>query len=67
MFGGAVAFLVVALIAALLGHSGVAELSINIAWIFLLFGAVFAALFSRQESAGKGGQARESGTLNEVD
>jgi len=48
MFGGAVALLMIALFAAILGHSGVAELSINIAWILFLFGSIFAVLFSSQ-------------------
>jgi uncharacterized membrane protein YtjA (UPF0391 family) len=56
MFGGAAAFLGIALVAALLGYSGFAAMLMNIAWILFLFGLVFAALFSiygqaaRQES-----------------
>ncbi|MEX2123619.1 MAG: DUF1328 family protein [Woeseia sp.] len=45
MFGGAAAFLAIALIAAVLGFSGIAATSINIAWVFFLFGMIFAAVF----------------------
>ena len=56
MFGGAAAFLGIAVMAALMGYSGLAAMSMNIAWILFLFGLVFAAFFSisgqatRQES-----------------
>lgn len=46
MFGGALAFLLIAVIAALLGYTGFAAMSMNIAWILFLFGLVFAAFFS---------------------
>lgn len=45
MFGGAAAFLAIALIAALLGFSEIAAASINISWVFFLFGLIFAAVF----------------------
>lgn len=45
MFGGAAAFFVIAVIAAVAGYSGLAAMSMNIAWILFLFGLVFAALF----------------------
>jgi len=45
MFGGAAAFLAIALIAAVLGFSGIAAASINISWVFFLFGLIFAAVF----------------------
>jgi len=53
MFGGAAAFLVIALVAAVTGYSGIAGMSFNIAWILFLFGLVFAAVFSYSEGRGR--------------
>jgi uncharacterized membrane protein YtjA (UPF0391 family) len=53
MFGGAAAFLVIALVAAATGHAGIAGMSFNIAWILFLFGLVFAAVFSFSEGRGR--------------
>jgi uncharacterized membrane protein YtjA (UPF0391 family) len=46
MFGGAAAFLVIALVAAAVGYAGIAAMSFSIAWILFLFGLVFAAVFT---------------------
>lgn len=54
MFGGAAAFLVIALMAAAMGHAGLAGMSFNIAWILFLFGLVFAAIFALSEGRGQG-------------
>lgn len=53
MFGGAAAFLVIALVAAAMGYAGVAGMSFNIAWILFLFGLVFAVIFSLSEDRGQ--------------
>jgi uncharacterized membrane protein YtjA (UPF0391 family) len=53
MFGGAAAFLVIALVAAVVGDAGIAGMSFNIAWILFLFGLVFEALFSFSEGRGQ--------------
>ena len=45
MFSWALTFLVVALIAAVLGFSGVAGAATNIAWILFVVGLVVAAIF----------------------
>jgi uncharacterized membrane protein YtjA (UPF0391 family) len=45
MFGGAAAFLVIGIVAAVTGHSAIAGTSLTIAWILFLFGLIFAALF----------------------
>jgi uncharacterized membrane protein YtjA (UPF0391 family) len=45
MFSWAVVFLVVALVAALLGFSGVAGTAVNIAWILFVVGLVLAVVF----------------------
>jgi uncharacterized membrane protein YtjA (UPF0391 family) len=45
MFGGAAAFLAMALVAAVV-DPGIAGMAFNIAWILFLFGLVFEALFS---------------------
>ncbi|HEX6260897.1 MAG TPA: DUF1328 domain-containing protein [Woeseiaceae bacterium] len=45
MFGGAAAFLVIAIVAAVTGHSAIAGTSLTIAWILFLFGLIFAAIF----------------------
>lgn len=45
MFSWAIAFLVIALIAAVLGFSGVAGAATNIAWILFVVGLVLAAIF----------------------
>jgi uncharacterized membrane protein YtjA (UPF0391 family) len=45
MFGGAAAFLVIALVAAVV-DPGIAGMAFNIAWILFLFGLVFEALFA---------------------
>lgn len=41
----AAVFLVIALVAAVLGLSGVAGLSVNIAWILFVVGLIFAVVF----------------------
>jgi uncharacterized membrane protein YtjA (UPF0391 family) len=45
MFSWAIIFLVVALVAALLGFSGIAGTATNIAWILFLVGLVLAIFF----------------------
>jgi uncharacterized membrane protein YtjA (UPF0391 family) len=45
MIGWAVTFLVVALIAAVLGFSGIAGTAVNIAWILAVIGIVLAVVF----------------------
>lgn len=45
MVGGAAAFLVIALLAAATGHSGLAAMAVNIAWILFLCRLLFAAVF----------------------
>jgi len=45
MFSWALTFLVIALIAAVLGFSGVAGAATNIAWILFVVGLVVAAIF----------------------
>jgi uncharacterized membrane protein YtjA (UPF0391 family) len=56
MFGGATAFLVIAIVAAAMGYGGIATMSFNIAWILFLFGLVFAAVFTF--SGGRGRASR---------
>jgi uncharacterized membrane protein YtjA (UPF0391 family) len=46
MFGWAITFLVVALIAAALGLTGIAGVAGQIAWIMFVFGLVLAILFT---------------------
>lgn len=41
----AAVFLVIALVAAVLGFSGVAGVSMNIAWILFIVGLIFAVVF----------------------
>lgn len=62
MFGGAAAFLGIALVAVVLGYSGLAAMLMNIAWILFLFGLVFAALFSifGQAARPEGGEGPRS-------
>lgn len=45
MIGWAVTFLVVALIAAVLGFSGIAGMAANIAWILFVVGLILAVVF----------------------
>ncbi len=45
MIGWAVTFLVIAIIAALLGFSGIAGTAVNIAWILFVVGLILALLF----------------------
>ena len=45
MFSWAVTFLVVALIAAVLGFSGIAGTAVNIAWILAIVGLIAAVIF----------------------
>jgi uncharacterized membrane protein YtjA (UPF0391 family) len=45
MFSWAVTFLVVALIAAVLGFSGIAGTAVNIAWILAVVGLIAAVIF----------------------
>jgi len=44
MFGWAATFLLLAIIAAILGLTGIAGVATNIAWLFFLVGILFAAL-----------------------
>lgn len=44
MFGWAITFLIVALIAALLGFSGIAGVATNIAWVLFIVGLVLAVI-----------------------
>ena len=44
MFGWAATFLILAIVAAILGLTGIAGLATNIAWILFLVGLLFAAL-----------------------
>lgn len=44
MFGWAATFLLLAIVAAILGLTGIAGVATNIAWIFFLIGLLFAAL-----------------------
>ncbi|CAI8890121.1 DUF1328 domain-containing protein [Methylocaldum szegediense] len=45
MIGWAVTFLVIAIIAALLGFSGIAGTAVNIAWILFVVGLILALVF----------------------
>jgi len=46
MIGYAVTFLVIALIAAVLGFSGIAGVATNIAWILFVVGLILAIVFA---------------------
>jgi uncharacterized membrane protein YtjA (UPF0391 family) len=46
MFNWALTFLIVAIIAAVLGLTGVAGVATNIAWIFFVVGLVLALIFA---------------------
>jgi uncharacterized membrane protein YtjA (UPF0391 family) len=46
MIGWAATFLVVAIIAAVLGFSGIAGIATNIAWILFVVGLVLAVVFA---------------------
>ena len=45
MFSWAVTFLIIALVAAVLGFSGVAGTAVNIAWILFVVGLIAAVIF----------------------
>lgn len=45
MISWAVTFLIIALVAAVLGFSGIAGTAVNIAWILAIVGIVFALVF----------------------
>lgn len=45
MFSWAVTFLIIALIAAILGFTGIAGTAINIAWILAVVGVILALVF----------------------
>ena len=45
MISWAVTFLVIALIAAVLGFSGIAGTAVNLAWIFAILGLILAVVF----------------------
>jgi uncharacterized membrane protein YtjA (UPF0391 family) len=45
MFSWAITFLVIALIAAVLGFSGIAGTAVNIAWILAVIGIILAIAF----------------------
>ena len=46
MFGWAITFLVIALVAAVLGFGGVAGMSMNIAWTLIVVGVILAIVFA---------------------
>lgn len=46
MISWAVTFLVIALIAAVLGFTGIAGTAVNLAWIFAVIGIVLAIVFA---------------------
>ncbi len=46
MIGWAVTFLIVALVAAVLGFSGIAGVATNIAWILFVVGLILAVVFA---------------------
>jgi uncharacterized membrane protein YtjA (UPF0391 family) len=46
MFSWAVVFLVVALLAAVFGFTGLAGTAVNIAWILVVVGLIFAVVFA---------------------
>lgn len=46
MISWAVTFLVIALIAAVLGFSGIAGTAVNLAWIFAVVGVILAIVFA---------------------
>ena len=46
MIGWAVTFLVIALIAAVLGFTGIAGVATNIAWILFVVGLILALIFA---------------------
>ncbi|WP_440939985.1 DUF1328 domain-containing protein [Immundisolibacter sp.] len=45
MFGWAITFLIIAIVAALFGFSGIAGVATNIAWILFVVGLVLAVVF----------------------
>ncbi len=45
MFGWAITFLVIALVAGVLGFSGIAGVATNIAWILFVVGLIMAVVF----------------------
>lgn len=45
MIGWAVTFLIIAIIAGVLGFSGIAGSAVNIAWILLVVGLILAVVF----------------------
>lgn len=45
MFGWAITFLIVAIVAALLGFSGIAGTATNIAWVLFVVGLIVALVF----------------------
>ncbi|MFC6669942.1 DUF1328 domain-containing protein [Marinobacterium aestuariivivens] len=45
MFGWAVTFLIIAIIAGIFGFSGIAGTAVNIAWILFVVGLILAVLF----------------------
>jgi uncharacterized membrane protein YtjA (UPF0391 family) len=46
MFGWAVTFLIVALVAAVLGFSGIAGVATNIAWLLFVAGLILTVVFA---------------------
>jgi uncharacterized membrane protein YtjA (UPF0391 family) len=46
MFGWAATFLIVALVAAVLGFTGIAGVATNIAWILFVVGLILAVVFA---------------------
>jgi uncharacterized membrane protein YtjA (UPF0391 family) len=45
MFGWAIAFLIIALVAGIFGFTGIAGTAANIAWILFVAGLIFAVVF----------------------
>ncbi len=45
MLGWSVTFLIIAIIAAIFGFSGIAGTAVNIAWILFVVGLIFAVIF----------------------
>lgn len=45
MFGWALMFLIIAIVAGVLGFSGIAGTAVDIAWILFVVGLIFAVIF----------------------
>jgi uncharacterized membrane protein YtjA (UPF0391 family) len=53
MFGWAITFLVIALLAAIFGFSGLAGTAVNIAWILFVVGLILAIVFGLMGRRGR--------------